>query len=152
MPIVINVDINGGFQDIDPMMITLIAEIIGNILSGKLPANVANAFGNWLQLIAQIIAMYNAQQQYFQSGPGRYYNLDYKNVSNPFCSSYAESDKGDLRANIINRKRKNNKNNGEINQNDIHQIKDEVVELKNENELLRKEIDEIKKQLNLLKK
>lgn len=79
-----NSDIPNGFQDIEPMLLVTIAEILANALTGKLPANVLIAYGNFLQLISQIIATYNAQQQYQQSGPGRYYNPTYRNVTNPY--------------------------------------------------------------------
>ena len=55
-----DLDIPFGFQDIDPMLITVLGEVIGSILSGNMPSNVANAFGNWVQLIAQVIVMFNA--------------------------------------------------------------------------------------------
>ena len=34
---------------------------------------------------------YNSQQQYFQGGPGRYFNPMYYNVSNPFCNQTSTS-------------------------------------------------------------
>lgn len=80
-------DIPGGFQDINPEVFALIGELVGNIMAGNLPFNVQNAIGNWLQLVGQAILVYNAQQQYFQGGPGRYYNIKNKNVTNPFCTS-----------------------------------------------------------------
>ena len=61
------------------MLMVLIAEVLANAISGDLPAQAMNPLGNWLQLIGQVIQMYNAQQQYYQSGPGRYFNKDYKN-------------------------------------------------------------------------
>ncbi|WP_294156598.1 hypothetical protein [uncultured Clostridium sp.] len=78
-------DMTGGFQGIYPQLFVLIGEVIGGIISEKLPINVQNSFGNWLQLIGQVILTYNAQQQYFQGGPGRYFNPQYFNVSNQFC-------------------------------------------------------------------
>ena len=80
-----NSDIPGGFQDLNPMLFIVIGEIIANVIASQIPFNVQNALGNWLQLIGQIIETYNAQQQYFQGGPGRYYNPIYRNSSNPFC-------------------------------------------------------------------
>lgn len=90
-----NSDIPFGFQDIDPMFSTVVCEILSNAISNNLPTNVANAYGNWLQLIAQVIISFNAQQQYFQGGPGRYYNPVYRNVSNPFCSNAKEPNGGE---------------------------------------------------------
>ena len=74
------------------MLITVLGEVVGSILSGNMPTNVANAFGNWVQLIAQVIVMFNAQQQYSQAGPGRYYSPDYRNISNPFTAEPSTSD------------------------------------------------------------
>lgn len=78
-------DIPGGFQDIDPQLFIVVAELLGNVMAGNMPFNVQNAVGNWLTLVGQTILTYNAQQQYFQNGPGRYYNRANKNVGNPFC-------------------------------------------------------------------
>ena len=78
-------DILGGFQELSPELFVIIGEILANVISGKIPFNVQNAIGNWLQLVGQIIETYNAQQQYFQGGPGRYFNPAFYNVSNPFC-------------------------------------------------------------------
>lgn len=78
-------DIPGGFQDLDPQLFSVVAELLGNVMAGNMPFNIQNAIGNWLTLVGQTILTYNAQQQYFQSGPGRYYNRANKNVSNPFC-------------------------------------------------------------------
>lgn len=89
----INLDIQGGFQDIDPILFSIIGEILGNIFAGKLPFNVANSVANFLALIGQIIGTYVAQQQYQQSGPGRFFDPAYKNVANPFCQSVCEDDK-----------------------------------------------------------
>lgn len=33
-----------------------------------------------------MIETYNSQQQYMQNGPGRYYNIKNKNITNPFCT------------------------------------------------------------------
>ena len=74
----LNLDILGGFQDVEPILMVLIAEVLANAISGDLPAIVMNALGNWLQLVGQVIQLYNSQQQYFQSGPGRYYDKGYK--------------------------------------------------------------------------
>lgn len=86
----INLDIPGGFQDINPEVFVVIGEILGNIIAGKVPFNVAVAISNWLNLVGQIIETYGAQQQYWQNGPGRYFDLAYKNVSNPFCTCTTE--------------------------------------------------------------
>lgn len=80
-------DIPNGFQSLNPELFTVIGEILGNIVAGSMPANVQNSVGNWLELVGQAILTYNAQQQYFQGGPGRYFNPKYYNVTNPFCNS-----------------------------------------------------------------
>ena len=80
-------DIPNGFQDLSPELFIIIGEILGNIIAGSIPFNVQNTLGNWLQLVGQAIETYNAQQQYFQSGPGRYYDPKNFNVANPFCNS-----------------------------------------------------------------
>ena len=78
-------DMPGGFQRINPMLFIVIGDIIGDLMSGNLPFNVQNAVGNWIQLVGQAIETYSGQQQYFQSGPGRYYSPENLNVSNPLC-------------------------------------------------------------------
>ncbi|MDR5587282.1 MULTISPECIES: hypothetical protein [Clostridium] len=83
----LNLDMPCGFQDLDPMLMLVIGELIANAISSKLPSSLLNAYGNWLQLVGQVIETFNAQQQYQQGGPGRYYNPEYKNVDNPFCSN-----------------------------------------------------------------
>ncbi len=80
-------DIPGGFQDLHPQLFVLIGDIIGQIMVGDMPFNVQNSIGNWFELIGQVILTYSAQQQYFQNGPGRYYNRKYRNVGNPFCET-----------------------------------------------------------------
>lgn len=82
-----NSDIIGGFQDIDPNSFIILAEVIGDLLSGGLPFNVATAVSNWFNLVGQIIETYASQLVYFQSGPGRFYKVEDRNVANPFCSS-----------------------------------------------------------------
>ncbi len=78
-------DIPGGFQDLNPQALIVIANILGIAIASKLPFNTQNAVGNFFELLGQVIITFNAQQQYFQGGPGRYYNPIYRNASNPFC-------------------------------------------------------------------
>ena len=80
-------DMPGGFQRINPMLFIVIGDILGDLMSGRLPFNVQNAVGNWIQLVGQSIETYSSQQQYFQGGPGRYYSSENFNITNPFCSS-----------------------------------------------------------------
>ena len=93
-------DVPGGFQDFNPQILNLITVLFGNIAARKMPFNVQNALGNWLQLLGQVIITFNAQQQYFQGGPGRIYSPIYRNAANPFCSN--SSDEG--QANVSSRK------------------------------------------------
>lgn len=80
-------DIPNGFQSLNPELFVIIGEILGNIIAGNIPYNVQNAIGNWLELVGQAILTFNAQQQYFQGGPGRYFNPLNYNVNNSFCST-----------------------------------------------------------------
>lgn len=80
-------DMPGGFQRINPMLFIVIGDILGDLMSGKLPFNVQNALGNWIQLVGQAIETYSSQQQYFQSGPGRYYSPKNLNITNSMCST-----------------------------------------------------------------
>ena len=80
-------DMPGGFQRINPLIFIVIGDILGDLMSGKLPFNVQNAIGNWIQLVGQAIETYSSQQQYFQSGPGRYYSPQNLNITNSTCPS-----------------------------------------------------------------
>lgn len=101
-----DMDIDGGFQDVEPMLMVLIAEVLANVISGDLPAQAMNSLGNWLQLIGQVIQMYNAQQQYYESGPGMYFNRANKNIYNPFCNWTGN---GECRDKKHEKKKKRNK-------------------------------------------
>ncbi|AIY80980.1 hypothetical protein U728_1290 [Clostridium botulinum 202F] len=81
----LNLDIPGGFQDINPILFITLGEVIGNVISGQLPYNVANTISNLIILVGQIIETCGTQQQYYEIGPGRYFNRLYKNIENPFC-------------------------------------------------------------------
>lgn len=78
-------DMPGGFQRLNPLIFVIIGDILGDVMSGKLPFNVQNAIGNWIQLVGQVIETYSAQQQYFESGPGRYYSPQNLNITNSLC-------------------------------------------------------------------
>ena len=69
-------------QDVHPEALLLATELLGNLSSLQMPFNVQNLIGNWLQLIGQIILVFNAQQQLWQNGPGHYYNRCNKNIGN----------------------------------------------------------------------
>lgn len=125
-------DIPGGFQDLHPQLFVLIGDIMGQIMVGDMPFNVQNSIGNWFELIGQVILTYSAQQQYFQNGPGRYYNRKYKNVGNPFCETNPTPD---------------NQNDGEGTGQSVGQSLDynkEILSLKNNIKSLTKEIESLK--------
>lgn len=84
-------DIPNGFQDLNPEFFTMAASILGTAFASNMPFNIQNALANWLQLLGQSILTFNAQQQYFQNGPGRVYNPVYRNSANPFCSAETQS-------------------------------------------------------------
>lgn len=129
----LNLDIPGGFQDINPIVFITIGELIGNIIAGNVPFNVAVAISNWLNLVGQAIETYGAQQQYFQNGPGRYYDLRYKNVNNPFCSCNSKensnSDCNDSE-NIRNSSEKSNINGCERLESLMEELKEQIEKLK----------------------
>lgn len=137
-------DIPGGFQDLNPMLFIIIAQIIGDITASRIPFNVQNALGNWLQLIGQAILTYNAQQQYFQGGPGRIYSPIYRNAANPFCSN--SSDEG--QANVSSSKKKKTTSSSENkvqSSNDINELKKSISELSKQIKELQSEIENLKK-------
>lgn len=142
-------DIPYGFQTLHPELFIIIGELLGNIIAGSVPFNVQNAIGNWLQLVGQAIETYNAQQQYFQSGPGRYYDLSNYNVVNPFCSTTTPPSTAAYTANTANSSNtsntsrtssstKNSKSKG--NDNNLNRIQD----LEKQVQDLTREINEIR--------
>ena len=125
-------DLPNGFQDLAPQLFTLFAQILGLVMAGNMPFNLQNAIGNWLELLGQVILTFNSQQQYFQSGPGRYYNRKYKNSTNPFCPNSEEQ-------------ASSCENNNSCNNNDnCTQYGNEIIELKKTINELKKEIDKLK--------
>ncbi|KAI3350584.1 hypothetical protein [Clostridium botulinum] len=117
-----------GFQDLDPMLMLAIGELIANVISSKLPSSLLNAYGNWLQLVGQVIETFNAQQQYQECGPGRYYNSMYKNVANPFCPN--ENVKFEKEGKSHKRREKNNYDNIKTLTLRIDKLEKEIEELK----------------------
>lgn len=137
-----NSDIPGGFQDIPPQLLLVIGELLGNVMAGNLPFNIQNVVGNWLQLVGQAIEVYNAQQQYYQGGPGRYYNYIYRNAANPFCPDGSDEDQADISSN----KKKTSKSKAKTSSDEsIKELKSSIKELSNEVRELKKEIEELKK-------
>ena len=120
-------DINGGFQDLNPEFFIVMGALIGDVLAGKLPFNVQNAVGNWLELVGQIMLTYNAQQQYFESGPGNYYNLSNKNTSNSNCPNNSNTDTTN-------------------NSKELDKLKDNIDKLTKEIEELKKDLERMKKE------
>lgn len=135
----INSDILFGFQDIDPMLLLVLSELLSNAISGDLPASLLNAYGNWLQLVGQVIETFNAQQQYSESGPGLYYSPENRNIFNPYCpNSYPDNGVEDRGSKYKKRKKSSKKKDN-----------DEIQELKKEITILKKEIKELKEQVSL---
>ena len=137
-------DVPGGFQDFNPQILNLITVLFGNIAAQKMQFNVQNALGNWLQLLGQVIITFNAQQQYFQGGPGRIYSPIYRNAANPFCSN--SSDEG--QANVSSSKKKKTTSSSENkvqSSNDINELKKSISELSKQIKELQSEIENLKK-------
>lgn len=136
-------DIPGGFQDIPPQLLLVIGELLGNVMAGNLPFNIQNVVGNWLQLVGQAIEVFNAQQQYYQGGPGRMYNPIYRNAANPFCSSSS----GESQTNVASNKKSssNSSTNKTQPNNEIYQLKQSIESLTKQIEELQKQIDDLKK-------
>ncbi|ACD51556.1 hypothetical protein ST12_12680 [Clostridium botulinum] len=129
-------DIPGGFQNLNPQVFITLGELLGNIMSANLPFNVQNALGNWLQLVGQTILTFNSQQQYFQGGPGRYYNLKYKNVANPFCPTPTSQTDTSQTSDSYEPLKTNTKS--------LNKYESEIKDLKKSIDELRREIDELK--------
>mgnify|MGYP004731705845 CR=1 FL=1 len=138
-------DIPGGFQDIPPQLLLVIGELLGNVMAGNLPFNIQNVVGNWLQLVGQAIEVFNAQQQYYQGGPGRMYNPIYRNVANPFCSTSSDESQTNVASNRNKKSSSNSSSNSTQSNDDIYQLKQSI-------ELLTKQIDELQKQIDDLKR
>lgn len=138
-------DIPNGFQNLHPELFVIIGEILGNIVAGSIPFNVQNAIGNWLQLVGQAIETYNAQQQYFQSGPGRYYDVNTRNIDNPFCSSAAPSTAA-YTANPVNAQGPSSGSNSQSSSRNSNSKgnANKIEELEKQVQELTKEINEIK--------
>lgn len=130
-------DIPNGFQNINPQLFILIGDVLGNIIAGNIPFNVQNAIGNWFELLGQIILTFNAQQQYFQSGPGRYFDPKNYNVDNPSYSnnSASTSDNPSNASNTSNTSassKNSTSQTNDININRLQELEDQVQELTNE--------------------
>lgn len=133
----LNLDILFGFQDIDPLVFAIIAEILADVITGKLSVGSINALGNWFELVAQVISTYNLQKQYFEAGPGSYFNPLNKNSFNPYCDKIKE---------LKDNKKSNNINEKKI-LSIINSLDNQVRELNKEVQLLQKQIDTLKKKM-----
>lgn len=145
-------DIPGGFQDLHPQLFVLIGDIIGQVMAGNMPFNVQNSIGNWFELIGQAILTYSAQQQYFQNGPGRYYDRKYKNVGNPFCQKNPTPDnqndgKGTGEVEDTVSTNSSNRNSSKTNSNS-RSYDDEFKDLKNTVKSLEEEVKNLKEIIN----
>lgn len=141
-------DIPFGFQGMYPQLFVIIGEIIGNAVAGRIPLNVQDAFGNWLQLIGQVILTYNAQQQYFQSGPGRYFSPIYYNVSNPFCSYGEFENNKTSKDGCYNKEGKKHHKKSKVTQKDINKLDNNINELVKEINSLKYELNSINERIN----
>ena len=141
-----NSDIPGGFQDIPPQLLLVIGELLGNVMAGNLPFNIQNVVGNWLQLVGQAIEVYNAQQQYYQGGPGRVYNPIYRNASNPFCPDGSDESQANISTSRKKTARSKERASSTISSDEsIKELKSSIKELNNEIRELKKEIEKLKK-------
>ncbi len=127
-------DIPNGFQCLNPELFVIIGTILGEIMAGNLPSNVQNALGNWFELLGQVILTYSAQQQYFQEGPGLYFNPKNYNINNQYCNTTQNSNSS-----------KSNKESSKNNQNNI----DKINELESRINDLIAEIEVIKNKINI---
>lgn len=91
-----NIDIEGGFQDMNPLIFVIIGEVIGDIISENLPFNVGNTFSNLIILIGQIIETYGTQQEYYENGPGNIFNPNNKNIGNEEYTNEFQSLKNEV--------------------------------------------------------
>lgn len=139
-------DIPGGFQTINPQFFLVMGEILGNVIAGQMPFNIQNVIGNWLQLVGQAIETFNAQQQYMQSGPGRYYDIKNLNVNNPFCTeNQTASGEGEFEdsSQYINRDYKGVSKSGDSN--DLDNMRKHIKKLEEQISELREELSQIKR-------
>lgn len=138
-------DMPGGFQAINPTLFIIIADILGDVMSGNLPFNVQNAVGNWIQLVGQAIETYSSQQQYFQSGPGRFFSPENLNVTNSTCpqaNSQRSSTSASVNENVEN-------NSGKDADSDKDKIMRELCSVIND---MKNELDEVKTRIDFMEK
>lgn len=134
-------DIPNGFQTLYPELFVLIGELLGNIIAGNLPFNVQNVIGNWFELIGQAILVFNAQQQYFESGPGNFFDPRNFNSSNSSCSTNTNSTNSNSQSTTTNSSSTSNTStssksssskSNDINISKLEELEKQVQELTNE--------------------
>ncbi len=143
-------DIPGGFQDINPQLFTIATTILGTLFASNMPFNIQGAVANWLALLGQSISTFNAQQQYFQGGPGRIYDPVYRNAANPFCSTSSDESQrnGSSNENSVNSTAFSAENTTYYNLDDeIKQLKNYINDLSSEVKNLRNQVEELKKDM-----
>lgn len=133
-------DIPGGFQTLNPEVFNIIGQILADVVAGRIPFNVQNALGNWIQLIGQTIETYSAQQNYFQSGPGRFYNWKYYNVTNPFMSNSTQEKNTDNEDTVDSQH--------VTSENELNEIRNIMEELKKDINHISERIDNIENKNN----
>ena len=141
-------DIPNGFQSLNPQLFVVIGEILGNMLAGSIPSNVQNSLGNWLELVGQAILTYNAQQQYFQQGPGRYFNSKNYNVNNSFCNT---TPKNTNQNNSSSKERKSSNKSKEKNSNYDYNRKSSSENKVDKIEELESRINDLIAEMNIIK-
>lgn len=146
-------DILCGFQNMSPEVFTITGQIVGLISAENLPLLTQNALANWLLLVAQSMLTYNAQQVYYEGGPGRYFNPKNKNIDNPDCPYNSESSSSPSqntnKDSKKHSKRKNKHNNSE--KSNIN-ISNNIEDLMNKINILEKQMQELQTSINELKK
>lgn len=134
-----NSDIPGGFQDLNPQALIVLATILGIDIASKLPFNIQSAVGNFFELLGQVILTFNSQQQYFQGGPGRFYNPIYRNAANPFCPEAIDESSKNTTGNVRKTRKKDSKitqsnsallERMKLLENEIARLKEEIENLK----------------------
>ncbi|MGL4372475.1 MAG: hypothetical protein ACRCS6_01740 [Turicibacter sp.] len=130
------------FQKVNPELFILVGELLGNVAANDLPFNVQNAVGNWLQLVGQAILTYNAQQQYYEQGPGRCFNPANFNVYNPDCQPKESASTNQT----------DSTNDEVINESKTSKINDmDLLKLQESIQMLLQRVDELEGQINELK-
>lgn len=142
-------DIPNGFQSLHPDLFVAIGGILGEIMAGNIPSNVQNALGNWFELLGQVILTYSAQQQYFQTGPGLYFNPKNFNINNPYCNTTSASSSSNSNTKSSTSSKKGSKNGK--NSTDSKNKADKIDRLESRINELMDEMDRMKYIINNLK-